>query len=63
MVTASVASVLHIGEPKPIVFSEADWNEQSINEIETKGADASRMHMYMASKTYAEKGWYILQSQ
>ena len=43
------------------VFTEADWNEAAIKEVETKGKDASPIDAYMASKTLAERAawnWY-----
>ncbi|RPD52415.1 NAD(P)-binding protein [Lentinus tigrinus ALCF2SS1-7] len=36
-------------------FTEADWNEPAIREVETKGATASGFAKYSASKTLAER--------
>ncbi len=55
VVTSSCASVLHVS-PEPKVFSEVDWNEQSIKEVEEQGKDAPGIAKYRASKTLAEKG-------
>lgn len=55
VVTSSCASVMHFS-PHPLVFSEVDWNEQSIKEIEEKGSSAPNDLKYRASKTLAEKG-------
>ncbi|PBK61525.1 D-lactaldehyde dehydrogenase [Armillaria solidipes] len=54
VVTSSCASVLHVS-PEPKVFSEVDWNEQSIKEVEEQGKGASGIAKYRASKTLAEK--------
>lgn len=55
VITASGASILTIS-PEPQVFSELDWNEKSIQEVEEHGRDASPLAKYLASKTLAEKG-------
>ena len=54
MVTSSCAAVLQ-ADPNPRVFSEADWNEHSVKEVETKGKEASVFDKYRASKTLAER--------
>ncbi|KAG5351732.1 hypothetical protein C0989_005133 [Termitomyces sp. Mn162] len=54
VVTSSTASVLEIGVDK--VFTEADWNEHAIREVEEQGDAALGMIKYRASKTLAEKG-------
>lgn len=36
-------------------FTEEDWNQVSIDEVEKKGTEAWRMHWYRASKTLAER--------
>ena len=53
--TSSCASILRVS-PHPLVFSEADWNEQSIKVIEEQGSSADSVVKYEASKTLAEKG-------
>ncbi|KIL60770.1 hypothetical protein M378DRAFT_130340 [Amanita muscaria Koide BX008] len=53
-VLASCACVLRV-ENSPHVFSENDWNDQSIVEVESLGRKASPMAKYRASKTLAEK--------
>jgi hypothetical protein len=54
VVTSSVAAIRLLSSSKP--FTEADWNDESVDIVnkEGKGADASRK--YEASKTLAEKG-------
>ncbi|KAK0199490.1 D-lactaldehyde dehydrogenase [Desarmillaria ectypa] len=59
VVTSSCASVLHVS-PEPKIFSEIDWNEQSIKEVEEQGKDASGIVKYRASKTLAEKAAWEL---
>ncbi|KAK0448421.1 uncharacterized protein EV420DRAFT_1566683 [Desarmillaria tabescens] len=54
VVTSSCASVLHVS-PEPKTFSEVDWNEQSIKEVEEQGKNAPGIVKYRASKTLAEK--------
>jgi len=55
VVTSSTAAVLE-DLPSPKVFSEVDWNNQSLKEVEERGRDAHPMMKYRASKTLAEKG-------
>lgn len=54
VVTSSCAAVL-TAQNEPRVFSEADWNELSIKEVQEKGRDALGAHKYRASKTLAER--------
>ncbi|KAJ7813659.1 D-lactaldehyde dehydrogenase [Mycena olivaceomarginata] len=54
VVTSSTAAVLH-DSPTPKVFSEADWDDQAVEEVEKKGRAASNAHKYRASKTLAER--------
>uniref|UniRef100_A0A0W0ETB8 NAD-dependent epimerase/dehydratase domain-containing protein n=1 Tax=Moniliophthora roreri TaxID=221103 RepID=A0A0W0ETB8_MONRR len=54
VVTSSCSSVSQT-LPEPKVFSEEDWNEQSIKELEAKGRHAPSMVKYRASKTLAER--------
>lgn len=55
VVTSSCAAVQEI-DPKPRVFSELDWNNQSVRAVEENGRDALPGVKYRASKTLAEKG-------
>ena len=41
-------------EPKP--YTEEDWNESSLKQVEEKGSAAGILHVYSASKTLAERG-------
>jgi len=54
VVTSSCASVLEM-LPTPKEFSEADWNNQAIRDIEEQGRSAPAGAKYRASKTLAEK--------
>ena len=54
VVTASIGSV-HEFIPEPKVYSETDWNDLAVHEVETKGAAAAPLSMYCASKTLAER--------
>ena len=54
VVTSSCGSIFE-DLPEPKTFSEADWNERAIREVETKGAAASAVDKYCASKTLAER--------
>jgi len=54
VVTSSCAAVLEI-PPSPRKFSELDWNQQALKEVEEKGRNALVMNKYRASKTLAEK--------
>ncbi|RXW23016.1 hypothetical protein EST38_g2831 [Candolleomyces aberdarensis] len=55
VITSSCAAVSTVA-PEARTFSEADWNEITINEIREQGQQASRTTKYRASKTLAEKG-------
>ncbi|KAJ3521179.1 hypothetical protein NM688_g9052 [Phlebia brevispora] len=54
VITSSTAAVL-TQDPNPRVFSEDNWNERSIGEVETKGREAAPFDKYRASKTLAER--------
>ncbi|KAF7975442.1 hypothetical protein HWV62_9579 [Athelia sp. TMB] len=54
VVTSSCAAV-YADYPDARVFSERDWNEQAIKEVQEKGRDADPGNKYRASKTLAEK--------
>ncbi|KAI0707581.1 NAD(P)-binding protein [Cerioporus squamosus] len=62
LVTASIGSI-HEFIPEPKVYSEADWNELALREVETKGAGASPLNKYCAGKVLAERGAWKLWSE
>jgi hypothetical protein len=45
-----------VSSSHPPVYTEAYWNESSVNEVREKGKDSSTWAKYSASKTLAEKG-------
>lgn len=49
-----MASVMDL-YPVPSLYTEEDWNNHSIEEIKKLGDEANVTHMYMASKSLAEK--------
>ncbi|KAB5594063.1 NADPH-dependent aldehyde reductase ARI1 [Ceratobasidium theobromae] len=55
VVTSSVAAVMDASKPRGTIFTEENWNEYSIKEVETKGNAAAGGDKYRASKTLAEK--------
>ncbi len=65
VVTSSYASILENREPLgEFTFTEDDWNQQSIDEVAARGADAWRMHWYRASKTLAERAaWRYVEEE
>jgi hypothetical protein len=54
-VTSSTAAIQRV-ESKPLVFTEADWGNQAVEEVEKLEQDAGNGSKYRASKTLAEKG-------
>lgn len=55
VVTSSCSAVLTVDPGNVRHFSEEDWNEQSIRDVEAKGRDTSNGNKYNASKTLAER--------
>ncbi|KAA1477491.1 D-lactaldehyde dehydrogenase [Dentipellis sp. KUC8613] len=56
VLTASTASVQKPGQtPANGKWDESSWNEPAVREIEEKGAAASKVAAYQASKTLAER--------
>jgi len=54
VVLSSAAAILRIPNT-PKIFTEDDWNEQSIQLVEKQGKAAGSVVIYMAGKTLAEK--------
>ena len=54
IVTSSCAAVL-TEDPEPRMFSEVDWNDAAIQEVQEKGINARPIVKYHASKTLAER--------
>jgi nucleoside-diphosphate-sugar epimerase len=59
VVYTSSTAAIHRVATEPKIFSEKDWNEQSIDEIKELGRNASGVTKYRASKTLAEKGMFL----
>ncbi|CAL1709339.1 unnamed protein product [Somion occarium] len=59
VVLSSCASVIDTSLPQPVTFSEADWNDYSIREVQAKGKNATAGDKYRASKTLAEKAAWV----
>lgn len=56
--------ILENKDPGTVTFTEADWNQQSIDAVEKEGVEAWRMHWYRASKTLAERAaWSYMKEQ
>jgi len=61
LVTSSVSSVIHPA-PDGYGFTEEDWNDHDIKEVEEKGSQASPVTMYNASKALAERAaWKFME--
>ncbi|KAF8635789.1 hypothetical protein AX17_003846 [Amanita inopinata Kibby_2008] len=54
VILASAACVMRIAD-EPLTFTESDWNDQAIEEVERLGQNSSAGAKYRASKTLAEK--------
>ncbi|KAH9855692.1 D-lactaldehyde dehydrogenase [Lenzites betulinus] len=66
VITSSVAAIVTPPAPgdAPRVYSEEDWNEVSVKEVETKGRAAAPMHKYRASKVLAERSaWEFVERE
>ncbi|THU84024.1 D-lactaldehyde dehydrogenase [Dendrothele bispora CBS 962.96] len=59
VITSSTAAIVRTVST-PTVFSEHDWNEESVKEVEDKGRSASVHTKYRASKVLAEKAAWDL---
>ncbi|KAI0344819.1 D-lactaldehyde dehydrogenase [Trametopsis cervina] len=59
--TSSCATITKGYSSVPVSVSEEDWNDAAVKECEEKGANASPLDMYCASKTLSERAawdWY-----
>ena len=54
LLTSSVAAVMEL-LPEAPVFTEENWNEQSIRNCKEQGKDAQQHDKYLASKTLSER--------
>ncbi|WVQ81866.1 hypothetical protein IAT38_003993 [Cryptococcus sp. DSM 104549] len=65
VITSSVASIMcPASRPPPVVYTEKDWNGDSIPHVDEKGIESEGMHSYLASKTLAEKAlWKFIEDE
>ncbi|QRV79239.1 D-lactaldehyde dehydrogenase [Ceratobasidium sp. AG-Ba] len=64
VVTSSVAAIMNTSKPTGTIYTENDWNELSVREVEEKGKGAAGGDKYRASKTLAEKAaWAEVETQ
>ncbi|WVR07600.1 hypothetical protein IAU60_004642 [Kwoniella sp. DSM 27419] len=65
VVTSSTAAVGSIVSNKsPHIYTEEDWNHDSVPHVEQNGLKSNAFHSYLASKTLAEKAvWSFVQEQ
>lgn len=55
MLTSSIVAVCDVSAQLPVSFDESDWNDASVEAVNTKGIEAGPLAIYQASKTLAEK--------
>ncbi|KAI0155982.1 hypothetical protein BJ166DRAFT_564782 [Pestalotiopsis sp. NC0098] len=55
---SSSGAVLTISEPRD--YSAADWNDEMVNMVEEKGAEAGGFPIYLASKVKSERAFWKL---
>ena len=55
VVITSSGATIYYPRPDFHVFTEEEWNDHSVNEVQVKGAEASISDKYRASKTLAER--------
>jgi len=55
VITSSVAAVIEPKDEVPAIYTEVDWNNFSVQEVKSKGANAEQMIKYRASKVLAER--------
>ncbi|KAF9042284.1 hypothetical protein BJ165DRAFT_262532 [Panaeolus papilionaceus] len=62
IITSSIAAVI-TPSSQPSRFSETDWNEFSVKEVQEKGDKAAPIEIYRASKTLAERSVWDFYNQ
>jgi nucleoside-diphosphate-sugar epimerase len=55
VITSSCSAVLTEDPGHAHTFTEGDWNEQSVKDVQEKGREANNIDKYHASKTLAER--------
>ncbi|WWD19049.1 hypothetical protein CI109_103507 [Kwoniella shandongensis] len=65
VITSSVASIMSTDSRKaPVIYTEEDWNQDSISHVEKNGTKSTGGHSYQASKTLAEKAlWKFIEEE
>ncbi|AAW43616.1 hypothetical protein CNBE3560 [Cryptococcus deneoformans B-3501A] len=65
VITSSVASIMSVRSRKgPVVYTEEDWNVDSIPYVEENGVNSDGGESYRASKTLAEKAlWKFIEDE
>jgi len=65
VITSSVAAVMSThSRPAPFHYTEKDWNEDSVKQVEEKGVKADGGDSYRASKTLAEQAlWKFVEEE
>ncbi|CAD6566020.1 MAG: methylglyoxal reductase (NADPH-dependent) gre2 [Tremellales sp. Tagirdzhanova-0007] len=65
VITSSIAAILSTHSRKaPILYTEKDWNQDSVKQVEEKGANADGTDSYRASKTLAEQAmWKFIEEE
>ncbi|ODO08642.1 D-lactaldehyde dehydrogenase [Cryptococcus wingfieldii CBS 7118] len=65
VITSSVASVMSARSRKtPVIYTEEDWNVDSIKHVEENGVNSDGGDSYRASKTLAEKAlWKFIEDE
>ncbi|WWC63268.1 uncharacterized protein I303_105868 [Kwoniella dejecticola CBS 10117] len=65
VITSSVASIMSTdSRPAPNLYTEEDWNQDSIPHVEKNGVKSTGGHSYQASKTLAEKAlWKFIEDE
>ncbi|RSH88686.1 methylglyoxal reductase (NADPH-dependent) gre2 [Saitozyma podzolica] len=59
VITSSVAAVMSTdSKPAPYIYTEKDWNEDSIPHVEKNGLESNGGESYRASKTLAEQAFW-----
>lgn len=62
VITSSVAAVMN-ADPNQLVYTEDDWNDAAVKNVEEKGVEVGAGGIYTASKTLAERAAWDLWKQ
>ncbi|KDQ06900.1 hypothetical protein BOTBODRAFT_39260 [Botryobasidium botryosum FD-172 SS1] len=55
VITSSCVTCMQPKAGEPLLYTEADWNDHSVNEVQAKEIDVDQPHKYRASKVLAER--------